>query len=126
MPRYDVKCSEHGVREVEREISRHREPFFCPDPGCGRLAEQLISVLAGIRVEDMENAGAERGGDLGHVNLGLPGEHVYVGTDGDGKKRYDYRPRVSSQTPGWKAAEICREHNLTPIEGRRYRTAGQR
>ncbi len=99
---------------------------MCPEPGCDRAATQVITAPIGFRIEDMENAGSERGGDLGHVNLGLPGENVSVGRDSSGKEHFDYRPRVSAETSAWKAREICKENNLTPIEGSRYRTAGQR
>lgn len=124
--RYDVRCPEHGVQEVERSILLIAEPFRCPLSDCGKAAEQIVCAPIGIRVEDMENAGSERGRDLGHINLGLPGRNVSLGRDASGKEHFAYRPVVSGETSAWRAREICKEHNLTPIEGGRFRTVGQR
>lgn len=123
---YPVRCPVHGAQEVYRPISQFREPFVCPEPECGREAAWIVTAPIGIRVEDMENAGSERGGDLGHINLGLPGENVSVGRDSSGKEHFEYRPRRSAEVNAHRAREICKQNDLTPIEGARYRTAGQR
>lgn len=101
---------------------------FCPVDGCNDVPTRIFTrdFLPGVRVEAMEDVGSERTDSTRGLNIGLPGEKVSLGRDATGKERFDYRPRVASETNGVKSREIAKANNLTPHERARYRTVGQR
>lgn len=115
MPRYDVKCPVHGVHEIVRPM-RGGEPLRCEaEVDCAETVARHFApgCFAGARIDDMENAGSERTDASRGFNLGLPG------VTENGKYRARHSSEVGSNR---QAREIARQHNLTPVDGGRYRS----
>jgi hypothetical protein len=109
MPSYDAECAVHGIVEV---VARMRDRLYCPR--CGREVEKRFLVCQGARIDDMINVGAGRRDSTAGVNLGLPGV-----TDKDGEYRGITGNELGSNR---RAKERAKAHDLTPLDGGRYRS----
>jgi hypothetical protein len=108
---------------------RDESPWVCPLGGCGLPAPRtfLPNALPGCRVEDSENIGLERGADRPGEILGLPEIKTSLGRDGAGRERFAFRPANVGDVPNRAAfLEAAKRAGLSPGDGGRYRTVGQR
>lgn len=126
MPVYDVRCATHGVSEVHRPIALFREPFVCPATNCGLEAEQVIRPI-GMRVEDYDSIGSERGNDCPGEYIGLPDKKISLGKDANGKEHFRFEARNVGEIRNRRQfLEAAKEAGLSPGDGGRFRTVGQR
>jgi hypothetical protein len=138
VPRYDVRCPEHGLHEIFRKFT---EPFSCeageyvnpchPEKGrrrCYWPVEQVISAfhMPGVRIDCAgENAADERriaDGTAG-FNIGLRGMDTVVGTRPDGKPMLEYRPLTHHEVGSNRnARELAKRQGLEMLGEGAYRT----
>lgn len=53
--RYDFRCDEHGVFEIQQSLADHTGVYNCPT--CAQTSRQVILNAPGIDIEKMADAG---------------------------------------------------------------------
>ena len=130
VPRYDVRCPEHGVHEVFRKMSGD-EPFYCEiDPECDQPVVQDFTnhrFYASIEAADAPSSDPQRVKDgTSEFNLGLPGVDTVVGTRADGKPKLAYRPLTHNEVgTNRNMREIAKRNGLIPMERGSFRAIGK-
>lgn len=117
-----------------RDIYRDPESLDRQCMRCYREETGGLAVAGYFRIEDYETLGQGRTDASGRPDhrtegtcVSLPDIPIPVGRDKRGRERYEYRPHTTADVPNRRAfLEAAKRAGLSPGDGGRYRTAGQR